>query len=90
MKIDIEKDNPKLSPYSMLLLSVKCKDKCLFEINSAKIEYDTKFHFIEIGRENLYYINTQKKPLLLSFLYKNKEILNYESNNVFFWVLKDF
>ena len=78
LKIDIEKDNPKLSPYSMLLLSVKCKDKCLFEINSAKIEYDTKFHFIEIGRENLYYINTQKKPLLLSFLYKNKEILNYE------------
>ena len=78
LKIDIEKDDPKLSAYSMLLLSVKCKDNCLFEINSAKIEYDTKFHFIDVGRENLFYINTQKQPLLLSFLYKNKEILNYE------------
>ena len=78
LKIDIEKNNPNLSPYSMLLLSVKCKDNCLFEINSAKIEYETKFQFIDIGRENLFYINTQKQPLLLSFLYKNKEILNYE------------
>ena len=78
LKIDIEKDDPKLSPYSMLLLSVKCKDNCLFEINSAKVEYDTKFHFIDVGRENLFYLNTQKQPLLLSFLYKNKETLNYE------------
>ena len=78
LKIDIDKNNPKLSAYSMLLLSVKCKDNCLFEINSAKIEYDTKFQFIDIGRENLFYISTQKEPLLLSFLYKNKEILNYE------------
>ena len=78
LKIDIEKDDPKLSPFSMLLLSVKCKDNCLFEMNSAKIEYDTKFHFIDIGRENLFYLNTQKQPLLLSFLYKSKEIINYE------------
>ena len=78
LKIDIEKTNPRLSAYSMLLLTVKCKDNCLFEINSAKIEYDSKFQFIDIGRENLFYINTQKQPLLLSFIYKNKEILNYE------------
>ena len=78
LKIDIEKDDPKLSAYSMLLLTVKCKDNCLFEINSAKIEYDTKFQFIDVGRENLFYINTQKQPLLLSFLYKNEEIINYE------------
>ena len=78
LKIDIEKTNPRLSAYSMLLLTVKCKDNCLFEINSAKIEYDSKFQFIDIGRENLFYINTQKQPLLLSFNYKNKEILNYE------------
>ena len=78
MKIDIEKDEPKLSPYSMLLISVKCKDNCLFEMNSAKVEYDTKFNFIDIGRENLFYLNSQKNPLLLSFLYKSKEIINYE------------
>ena len=78
LKIDINKDNENLSPYSMLLLSVKCNDNCLFEINSAKIEYDTNFQFIDIGRENLFYINNQKKPLLLSFLYKNKEQMNYE------------
>ena len=78
LKIDIEKYDPKLSPYSMLLLTVKCKDNCLFEINSAKIEYNEKFKFVDIGRENLFYISTQKSPLLLSFLYKNKEIINYE------------
>ena len=78
LKIDINKDDENLSPYSMLLLSVKCKDNCLFEINSAKVEYDTSFQFIEIGRENLFYINNQRQPLLLSFLYKNKESMNYE------------
>ena len=78
LKIDINKDNKNLSPYSMLLLSVKCKDNCLFEINSAKIDYDTNFQYIEIGRENLFYINNQRKPLLLSFLYKTKEPMDYE------------
>ena len=79
LKIDINKENENLSPYSMLLLSVKCIDNCLFEINSAKIEYDTNFQFIDVGRENLLYIsNQQKQPLLLSFLYKNNEQLNYE------------
>ena len=78
LKIDINKNNENLSPYSMLLLSVKCKDNCLFEINSAKIEYDTNFQFVDIGRENLFYINNQKRPLLLSFLYNNKEQMNYE------------
>ena len=62
----------------MLLLTVKCYDNCLFEMNSAKIEYETNFQFIDIGRENLFYINTQKQPLLLSFLYKNQEQMNYE------------
>ena len=78
LKIDIKKDDEKLSAYSMLLLSVKCQDNCLFEINSAKIEYHSNFQFIDVGRENLFYINTQKEPFILSFLYKDKEILNYE------------
>ena len=78
LKIDINKDHENLSPFSMLLLTVKCYDNCLFEMNSAKIEYETNFQFIDIGRENLFYINTQKQPLLLSFLYKNQEQMNYE------------
>ncbi len=78
LKIDINKDHENLSAYSMLLLSVKCQDICLFEINSAKIEYNSNFQFIDIGRENLFYINTQKEPFILSFLYKNNEIMNYE------------
>ena len=78
LKVDIKKDNANLSPYSMLLLSVICKDNCLFEINSAKIEYDTNFQFIEIGRENLFYMNNQRQPLLLSFLYNTKEPMDYE------------
>jgi hypothetical protein len=78
LKIDINKDHENLSAYSMLLLSVKCQDICLFEINSAKIEYNSNFEFIDVGRENLFYINTQKEPFILSFLYKNNEIMNYE------------
>ena len=78
LKVDINKDNENLSAYSMLLLTVKCTDICLFEMNSAKIEYETNFQFIDIGRENLFYINTQKEPLLLSFLYNNKDQMNYE------------
>ena len=43
LKVDINKDNENLSAYSMLLLTVKCTDICLFEMNSAKIEYETNF-----------------------------------------------
>ena len=81
LKIHIEKTHYKLTRNSILLIGVDCLESCFFEINSAILEKNKLYHYLDVNRQNLFYLEKNSNPFTLSF-YKTKELnLNYEINS---------
>jgi hypothetical protein len=80
LKIHIEKTHYKLTRNSILLIGVDCLESCFFEINSAILEKNKLYHYLDVNRQNLFYLEKNSNPFILTF-YKTKELnLNYEIN----------
>lgn len=77
LKVDINKNNPLLTKNSMLLISVVCKEKSLFELNSAIITNST-YQYLDSRRQNLFYLEQSTVPTVLTFYYNQNKNVNYE------------
>ena len=78
LKIHIDKNNKKLKMNSILLIGVNCIEECFFEINTAILEKNRKYYYLDQNRQNLFYFEENKEPYILIF-YLTKDInLNYE------------
>lgn len=77
LKVDISKENPLFTKNSMLLISVVCKEKSLFELNSALITNST-YQYLDSRRQNLFYLEQSSVPTILTFYYNQNKNVNYE------------
>ena len=81
MKIDISKDDKRIGMESWFLISIKCNEDSLVEINTAK-SYLTNY-ILDTRRENIYYFpkftddNINLMPVLSHYLFYEKN-LNFE------------
>jgi hypothetical protein len=70
LRIFIKKDDPKFNSNSTLLLSVKCKEKCFFDI-TAHIQKDSMVNYLYHERENLFYLSSDNSNKNNLFIYYN-------------------
>ena len=82
IKLNINKD--KYNPDSIILLTFECDEPSIVEINSASLNYDSSYDFLDLSRENIYYIRYNKginqinqRELLLSFYNMDKKNIMY-------------
>ena len=82
IKLNINKD--KYNPDSIILLTFECDEPSEVEINSASLNYDSSYDFLDLSRENIYYVRYNKgisqnhqKELLLSFYNIDKKNIMY-------------
>ena len=77
MKIKIE--NEKYTQDSVILLSFICNEKTEVSINTASLSYESSFAYMDINRENIYYLkyndslSDREQPESLLFHYKSEE-----------------
>ena len=77
VKVDISKNNPKLTKNSMLLITVQCQEKSLFELNAARIR-SSSFQYLDSRRQNLFFLEQSETPTILTFYYQENLPINYE------------
>ena len=84
IKLNINKE--KYNPDSIILLTFECDEPTEVEINTASLNYDSSYDYLDLGRENIYYVRYNKginqvnqKELLLSFF-------NLEEKNIMYTV----
>jgi hypothetical protein len=70
LRIFIQKDDPKFNSNSTLLLSVKCPEKCFFDI-TAHIQKESTVNYVYYQRENLFYLSSAKADKNNLFIYYN-------------------
>ena len=78
LKIHIDKNNPKLKLNSILLIGVDCIEECFFEINTAILEKNRKYYYLDQNRKNLFYFEENKEPYTLIFFFTKDTTLTYE------------
>ena len=77
VKVDISKNNPKLTKNSMLLITVQCQEKSLFELNAARIR-SSSYQYLDSRRQNLFFLEQSETPTILAFYYQENLPINYE------------
>jgi len=81
MKIKIE--NEKYTKDSVILLTFLCKEKTEVTINTASLSYDSNYDYMDINRENIYYLkyndslnqNEQPQSLFSHYKYGENDLL---------------
>jgi len=74
LKIKFDKYEEKLTEDSMILISVQCDGKCFFDLNIAKM-FESDLRFVDVNRENLFYIyKSQIKTLLVFYNWSDKNL----------------
>ena len=74
----------KYSKDSIILLTYECGEKVLLEINSAKLSYEEVYDYLDVNRENIYFLKfnknlpKRKQPSSLLSFY------NSEDNNIIY------
>jgi hypothetical protein len=67
LEIEINKENKKYNSNSTLLISVKCQDKCFFDLYSSK-QYDSTVKYLNERKENTYFLHKAQKEFI--FIYR--------------------
>ncbi len=72
LRMNIKGDNPKFNVNSTVLITVKCVDKCFFDISATK-QYDSAIKYLDASRENIFYISKAENKKNLFIYYNNKQ-----------------
>ena len=69
--LEINKNNLKYNLNSTLLISVKCENKCFFDLTATR-QYESTITYLDTRKENIYYLKKSNSSLLFIY-YNNKQ-----------------
>jgi len=72
LKLNLKADNPNFNLNSTILVTIKCREKCFFDVIATK-QYDSTIMYLESNRENIYYISQAQNKKNLFIYYNNKQ-----------------
>jgi len=72
LRLNVHPDNPNYKKNSTLLITVKCNEKCFFDITATK-KYQREVQFFDSQIENIFYISKSDNKKNLFIFYVNKE-----------------
>lgn len=72
MRMNIKSDNPNFNSNSTILITVKCLEKCFFDLMATK-QYQSTIRYLDYSRENVYYVSKAENKKNLFIYYNNKQ-----------------
>ena len=74
--LSIKKDNQKFNTNSTILISVKCINKCFFDLTATR-QYESTIKYLDDKKENIFYLYKSDSPLLFIYFNNKQGDLNY-------------
>lgn len=72
LRMNIKANDPKINSKSSILITVKCIDKCFFDLMATK-QYRSSFLYLDYSRENIFYVSNAENKKNLFIYYNNKQ-----------------